>query len=486
MSEKFRRQLRQETEKWWREGLIDASLYQQLSDRYQFSQIETAARNRFVVILLGLGGILLGLGMITFVAANWQEWSRGFRVFLLLSLFVGVNAIGFYLWRRPVAKPGLQRLGHGLLLAGALILGSNMALMSQMFHQTGEVYELYFCWGLGVAAMAYSLRLTSLGVLAWILVFISYWGWFSNPFSPDRAWISFLINHMALVASLIFVPLAYWLRSRIIFGLAGIGFASFFVFGAFSLAIWHDHGLGGLGAIAFTLPPALLWAYDKDIWRFFRKSSRRDSAAKAAPTAVDPFQPIARSLAVWFFSIFFYIYSFHWLWRDVSVYSDGTIWLREPWYYLDIGFFIILTGLGWLRLGSRLRHLSLFQEKSVNNGAIACFVIITAALFCWGASLHNPSIIAPFLINLMLFLLAIALLRDGLALGARPTFWGGMVLLVLGIVSRIFEYDTGLLLKSFVLVLCGIGVIAAGLWFERHLHPAASSSFKNLPQEKLS
>ena len=204
------------------------------------------------------------------------------------------------------------------------------------------------------------------------------------------------------------------------------------------------------------------------------------------PAAVDPFQPVARSLAVWFFSIVFYIFSFHWLWNDSSDYSNGNIWIGELWHYLDVVFFIILTGLGWLRLGYRLRNLSLFQEKSVNNGAIACFVIITAALFCWRASLPNLPIIAPCLINLMLFLLAIALLRDGLALGARRTFWGGMVILVLGIVSRIFEYNTDLLLKSFVLVLCGVGIITAGLWFERHHKPVKPSLPPNLSQEKLS
>ena len=488
ISEKFRRQLRQETEKWWQEGLIDASLYQRLSERYQFSQIETAASNHFVMILLGLGGILLGLGMITFVAANWQEWPREFRVFLLISLFVGVNATGFYLWRRPAFKPGLQRLGHGLLLTGALLLGANIALMSQMFHQSGQVYELYFIWGLGVVAMAYSLRLTSLGVLAWILLCISYgcFWWFRDSFAPDTAWISFLLGYMALVVSLIFVPLAYWLRSRVMFGLAGIAFASFFVFELYPLSNWHDPNAAWLAAIAFTLPPALLWVYDKDIWWFSSRSARRLPAATVVPATIDPFQPVARSLAVWFFSIVFYIYSFHWLWEESKDYSNGVVGLGEAWHYLDVGFFIILTGLGWLRLSYWLRHLSLFQEKSVNNGAIACFILITATLFGWRASLHELTVTGPFLINLMLFLLAIALLRDGLALGARRTFWGGMVLLVLGIVSRIFEYNTDLLLKSLVLILCGVSVITAGLWFERRHKPATPPTPTNLSQEKTS
>jgi cyanate permease len=81
-------------------------------------------------------------------------------------------------------------------------------------------------------------------------------------------------------------------------------------------------------------------------------------------------------------------------------------------------------------------------------------------------------------------LLAVGLIRDGLALGERSPFWGGMVLLVLGIISRMLEYNTGLLLKSIVFALCGVGIIAAGLWFERNVKPH-QSSLPSASQETL-
>ncbi|MEK0189760.1 DUF2157 domain-containing protein, partial [Microcoleus anatoxicus] len=118
-----------------------------------------ASRNRFLGILISLGSILLALGVITFVAANWQVWSREARVALLLSLFVAVNAAGFYLWRIPPSRsknsnPNIpltkgrnKLLGEGLLLLGSLILGANMALMAQMFHIGGSAYGLFLAWG---------------------------------------------------------------------------------------------------------------------------------------------------------------------------------------------------------------------------------------------------------------------------------------------------------------------------------------------------
>jgi uncharacterized membrane protein len=76
---------------------------------------------------------------------------------------------------------------------------------------------------------------------------------------------------------------------------------------------------------------------------------------------------------------------------------------------------------------------------------------------------------AVLIFNLLLFLLAVGLIREGLAQSQRRFFWGGMVLLTLQIFSRMLEYNTDLLFKSLVLFLCGLGVIAAGLRFERYV-----------------
>ncbi|MEO0755363.1 MAG: DUF2157 domain-containing protein [Cyanobacteria bacterium J06648_16] len=462
MSTKFRQQLRQEAEQWWKDGWIDAALYQRLSDRYEFTEIEPSASGRFVAILLGLGGILLGLGVITFVAANWQDWPRSFRVCLLMALFIGVNAAGFYLWRRPAGQKGLQRLGHGLLLTGGLALGANMALMSQMFHQSGEAYELYFFWGLGVTLMAYSLRLTSLGVLAWALLAISYGNWwFTDLFSSQTGGLSTVMGFMALIGCGLFVPLAYRCRSRVLFTLAGIGFAISFTWGLLPATdTWT-----GLIAIALLLPPALLWAYAPAIWRF---------APSTNPLSVDRFQPIARSLTIWHLAFVLYAFAFNEIWPGLREIGTGSF-SGIGWYW-ELPVFTVLTGLGWIRLRHQLKDWSPLQEQSVNTGAVAVFLILSAALFSWHIFIGDITILATFLFNIMLFLLAIALLRDGLALGKRRTFWGGMSLLVLGLLTRLFEYNTDLMLKSFVLVLCGISVIAAGLWFERHLHPSSNSS----------
>jgi uncharacterized membrane protein len=458
ISDKFRRELRSQAKLWEAEGLIDSSFYQQLADRYQFNTLETASRNRFLSILIGLGSILLAIGVITFVAANWQVWSREVRVAMLLSLFIAVNAAGFYLWRIPPSRsknsnPNIpatkgrsKLLGEGLLLLGALILGANMALMAQMFHIGDSSYGLFLAWGIGVLGMAYSLRLTSLGVLSALLVGLGYWlAVLDFSSKVEFSWLEVLVRQMPIAASIMFVPLAYWCRSRAIFALGAIVLI-------FSLQMSIAQGLNPNWAVAMfcALPPALLWGYDDAMW------PNIDSRL---------FQATARSLALVFLAGLFYFLSFHWLWQD----SPNPSQVPLDWSVLtNLAVLGALTVFEWLHLG-RL-ELRRPKQKGVDltTGAIAILIIITALIPLYHLSFTPIPQLATFLFNVLLFLLAVGLIREGLALGNRQTFWGGMVSITLQIISRLFEYDTELLLKSFVFVLCGIGVIAAGLWFERH------------------
>src|SRR6476661_10501644 len=396
ISDKFRRELREQAKLWQAEGLIDTSFYQQLSERYQFHTLETASRNRFLSILMSLGGILLGIGVITFVAANWQVWSREVRVALLLSLFVAVNAAGFYLWRIPPSRSqnsnlnlpitigrnkllgeGLlllgraaflstpypsrnKLLGEGLLLLGSLILGANMALMAQMFNIGGSSYGLYLTWGIGVLGMAYSLRLTSLGVLSALLVGLGYWlAVFDWSSKVEFSWLEVLVRQMPIAASIMFVPLAYWCRSRAIFALGAIAII-------FSLQVSIAQGLNQTWgtAIFCALPPALLWGYDDAMW------PNIDTRL---------FQPTARSLALVFLACLFYILSFHWFWPDApNPYLNPAPPVPDwSWslFTTNVAVAGALTVFEWLRLGRLERRRPKQKGVDLTTGAIALLIL---------------------------------------------------------------------------------------------------------------
>jgi uncharacterized membrane protein len=433
--------------------------------------------------------VLLGLGVITFVAANWQGIPRDFKLLLLLVWFVGVNGLGFYFWkpssdrlsdrRQTGRQTGRQRLGQGLLIFGALILGANLALTGQMFHIGGSSADLFVVWGLAVLGMAYGLRLTSLGFLAILLTGVGYWigvaewDWNNPPSDAVRG----VMYWMPLIAAGAFMPLAYWCRSRVVFGMGAIvtmmalqeplsklaeTFSSYFN----SMGIWM--------AMMFILPAAVLWSYDDRLWQ---RLFSRFSAAGELPI----FRPIARGLAVFYLMVLTYSSSFHASWsysRALETRSADVQRLMEAGLPILLNpgliFFAVLMVVQWVYLmrPGRSGRWGLSQ----NDGMVLGFLGVLGALTFWHWTVAPIETIATFLCNVLLFLLAVALMRDGLAAGERRIFWSGLVLVALQIFSRLLEYETALLLKSLVFVLCGVGVIVIGLWFERYVRTLRISS----------
>ncbi|MEQ9626560.1 DUF2157 domain-containing protein [Coleofasciculus chthonoplastes] len=450
-SQKFRRQLRQEAQQWQSEGLIDASVYEQLAQRYQFGELETASRNQFVSILLLIGSILLGVGAIAFFAANWQVWSRELKVALLLLLFIGFNTAGFVLWQRP--KGGQRRLGQVLLMLGALILGVNMALISQLFQQNRPAYQLLLLWGIGVLGMAYSLRLTGLGILSALLIGIGYIRGQGQPeflAIGEIGWLQLMVRFMPVVAGVMFIPLAYWCGSRWIFRLGAIAVIYSLEVNLVRLNLLVAPAW--VSAIACALPPALLWGYRDGFWRRYLPNAKS-------------FQSTARTLSVIFLSLLFSLLSFYWMW-NVSFVPSANNAFHVPWYiWVNLFIFISLTIWEWLYSWRQFNRTTSF---------VAFMIIISAVIPYWHLRTGSLDIAAVLIFNLMLLFLAIGIIRKGITQAQRRFFWGGLVLLTLQVLSRMVEYNTDLLFKSLVFLLCGCGIIAAGVTFEYYIRTQQS------------
>ncbi len=464
LPEAFRRQLLQEAQRWRRDNLISDVQFQQLSDRYEFDRLDAHAKNRFTLILLTIGCILIGLGILTFVAANWQDIPRIARVVLLFGLFLGVNVAGFRLWHPTGNSSELResnraqhRLGEALLLLGSLTLGANLMLMTQLFHIGGSSDALFLTWGSGVLSLAYGLRLASLGAFAILLVGVGYWIGWSDTFAGGNSSIwDVVLPQMPIVSAILFIPLAYLCRSKTLFTLSAIAVSSSLIS---SLSATLTRG-SVLPWILLALPAALLWAYDDTIWSIFRRNSDPD---------LRPFQLIARRLAVLYLGGLFYWLSFHWGWTaDRSsfwYFSAIAQWKSLPSVVALVGVAIVQ----WIYLLRFARNRTGRFRINVNTMMIGLFVVTTAIVNFWHIRIAPIPTVATFIFNLILALLGIGAIRSSLAIGNRRNFWFGIVLVIIQIFSRLLEYETNLLLKSLIFVLCGLGVIVAGLWFERYV-----------------
>ena len=216
--------------------------------------------------------------------------------------------------------------------------------------------------------------------------------------------------------------------------------------------------IGGLVFAAVAIiPPALLWAYCDSFWSRYWQG-------------VSHFEKIAHNIAIFSLSTVFYGYSFNYFWsHSFSVYN----WAREitwqEWLTLiDLFFFLILVVLAWWQLGYSFNGRSPWKID-LNSTLIGGAIAITGLGIFWQISINSLGAIATVTFNLFLFLLAIFVIRNSLTTGKRLGFWWGIAVVAIQILSRMLEYNTGLIFKALVLFACGVAIIGAGIWFERYL-----------------
>lgn len=476
-SDEFRRELQREARQWRTSELISEDQFQQLAEKYDFETLETAARDRFIMILLGLGSVLIGIGAITFVAANWQALSQTVKAGLLFIAMIICDLSGFGLMNRVGPRDRWRRLGQALLLLGALLLGANLALMGQIVHTSSTRYELCAVWSLGVLALAYGVRLPFLGMLALLILGIGYWSalW-------DMVWLQnsllgvWSLQTMPLWVAALFWPLAYRCRSPQLFALSTIAMTSALLI----LILDVGRSLPSfIDALVLILPFALLWAYDDTLWRFlgqwvgqrWQRAPHRSSAplAEADADPLRPFQPVARGVMLFSLSLLYWVLSFQDVWLASarrSLLDTQLLWRNSGLVVLTLFIFAVWTVVAWGYLGWRGARSWRLDSLSAT---ILGFLLVTATVFFISFVAGPLPILATTVMNVLLAVLALGLMREGLGSGGRAPFWWGLVMLTLQILSRVLEYETGLLVKSFVFFLCGLGVILVGLWFERYV-----------------
>jgi uncharacterized membrane protein len=86
--------------------------------------------------LLSIAALFLGLGLIFWVAANWQDQSRQFKFYLIQSaLLVCVLCAAF-----------IPRGRKAFLLTGTLCLGALLAFVGQTYQTGADPWQLFAAW----------------------------------------------------------------------------------------------------------------------------------------------------------------------------------------------------------------------------------------------------------------------------------------------------------------------------------------------------
>jgi uncharacterized membrane protein len=196
----------------WRDaGFIDEATASSIRV-YEAAHVKPSGLRWQVVVALLLGGILLGAGVLLFVAANWDDVSPGWRLTLVLAMLALFHGAGAVTTERFA---GFAAAMHAL---GTVAAGAAIALVGQIFNMQEHWPAAVMLWALCALAGWWLLgdqfqqTLTLLLVPAWL---ISEWMYRASVYDGAQVYLARMIAVLAAVYLTQFLHS----RKRVVFGI---------------------------------------------------------------------------------------------------------------------------------------------------------------------------------------------------------------------------------------------------------------------------
>lgn len=437
----FRHQLVVYLPLWVEEGLINEAQAQAIAKHHSLGDLAPQAPRSFSTYVLITGAVLLGLGLISFVAANWALIPEGMRCLGALLLMVGFQWAGV----RASRQEGAQGKSTAYLMVGHLLVGANIGLLAQWFQIDGDGWGLFLGWSLACAASAIALRHPMLGALGSVLWLSAY----TN--APQELWWAFLA-----ASALLWVPLGRWLPSA---GALWLSVAASLV-GALAIA-------GEVGPLPFT---ATLVAATLGWWSFEILYSLRAGASHVVRQRLAgqgegaaALKGRASILAPLVMLTAMQIHTWEDFWKSHESHSWAAATPGNA-TVLGLGILACLGLWAWVypRSPDRRVHLGFFTA-----GLMA--LLLEASRQDWTPFAH------VVLANLSLIALSLGLAAVGLWREERGWFWLGFLSFAILVICRFFEYTEGLMVKAAVFSAWGAVLMLGGRWAEKRFHQAQTA-----------
>lgn len=141
-----RKWLEKEGLRWVERDIVTREQYERILLLYEDKQ-------HAIGILPILGSILVGLGILSFVAANWQDIPQLVRLAMIILLMISFYGGGEVFRRRDHEK-----LGIALTALGYISFGAGIVLVGQMFHLVAYDITSFVIWGTAGILLTYIVR----------------------------------------------------------------------------------------------------------------------------------------------------------------------------------------------------------------------------------------------------------------------------------------------------------------------------------------
>lgn len=193
----YRGKLARDLDRWVGMGLLEAPVARRLLDEYD------GRKSSFSIgsVLMVLAAVLISASILLLVAANWEEFPRLLKIGGILGLIWL-----FHLCAAVASWRGASRLAGALLILGCASFGGGIALVSQLYHVSGDASDAMLVW-LAVTIISATLfrspALTAAaGLLTWALFF-----YYLDDY--DLAWIG-IYPWAVMAAGVATLALVWW------------------------------------------------------------------------------------------------------------------------------------------------------------------------------------------------------------------------------------------------------------------------------------
>jgi uncharacterized membrane protein len=393
----IRERIQRESLDAWREaGLLTAEQHARILARISAPAVPALARpatarravsqerklGRGVSILVNLGAIILAAGLIIFFASNWIEFGRAAKIVSLFALTLFFYLVGFELTQE--GRWSFPKLGLALVFLGCVMFGVDVLLLALIYDLTAEH--------------------------AWSL----------------------------LMDCVIWLAIAYLLRSRLILFLGLIGVVSWFgaevgyLWGGYWIYLGRPFHFLGLGACLLAISGLQAW---------------RGQRGFAAPYA------LVGLLLIYLSSLILSIFDVQRGFRAVDWNAPLAVWvmLYAPYLLALIALYVI--------------HVH-WQQTSLSDPPVLTvlflqILMLLTSLIAWAPG-HRE-----FWFILLLTLLTSAGIYLGIAWESPVFLNTSIAFFAVNVYTRFYEYFWDAMPKSLFFIIGGATLIAGGIWIER-------------------
>lgn len=213
----YREQLERDLDGWIGTGLVPAENRAAI-----LSSVPATARMDAATALAWVGGVLAGVALIAFVAANWDALPRLAKFALVIGLYAA--SAGAAAW---FSRAGRPNAANGLLTFAAFAFAAAIGLTGQIFDIAGDDRTAFNAAGLAAAALALGGRSSGAAIAAlWFVAAADLDGLrsYDRPYTSDFAGL-FLAAPAAAALAVRWksVPLAHAAALGLIAAVAWLG-----------------------------------------------------------------------------------------------------------------------------------------------------------------------------------------------------------------------------------------------------------------------